>query len=109
MLVSSKIWGMTCATHVLALDRPGSVTKQTAMSYLLWGMCLKVLIMPSSSNVLECLPCSLVHGQQLRFSARQANIHTLHALTSLRSIRDHLLDAEMQSAADVNHFSHNTV
>ena len=42
-------------------------------------------------------------------AARQADTQTLHAQTFLRSIRDHLLDAEMQSAADVNHFSHNTV
>jgi len=92
---------------VLAVDRPGSVTKQTAISYLCGSKQNKnylILIVPSSRNVLECLPCSLVHDQQLRFQhVRQTTTsgkHTLHAstsaLTSLRSIRDHLLDAEMQ-------------
>lgn len=85
-------------------------SEQTATRYplcphKLWGTWLNVLIVPSSRHVLECS----VHGQQLRCSARQANTHTLQALTSLRSFCVRLLDAVMQSMADVDHFSYDTI
>jgi len=57
---------------VLAVDRPGSVTKQTAISYLIWGMWLKLLIAPPSRNVHGDMEVVCAAHSCSRFDTRQA-------------------------------------